>query len=133
MGADRKAVVSTTIRVLSIVCSLAFWIELLLMFAVGELPAWFPIGLAGWALDLLLACIATILRPKRWWVALLVPVLSFVIAFFFVFSNPNWKGTTTESGRAATNTVSDSGQESVATIVGDRNDHLHVSQSTSNL
>jgi hypothetical protein len=112
MSPDRKALASTIIGVLSIVCSLAFWIELLLMLAVGQLPAWFPIGLAGWALGLLLACVATILRPKRWWVALLVPLVSFVIAVFFVFSNPNWKGTITESGRAATNTVSRVGQVS---------------------
>jgi hypothetical protein len=108
MGPDRKALASTIIGVLSIVCSLAFWIELLLMFALGQLPAWLPIGLAGWVLGLLLACVATILRPKRWWVALLVPVLSFVIAVFVFFSNPHWKGTPTESGRVATNTFSGS-------------------------
>ncbi len=87
MGIDRKTLASA-IGLLSIVSSLAFWIEMALGQALGRVPGWIDMGLdgwaAGWVLGLLLAGVATILWPKRWWLALFVPVLSFFAAFVSV-------------------------------------------------
>jgi hypothetical protein len=87
MSMERKTVASV-IGLLSIITSSPFWIELALGLAMGRVPGWIDIGVmgwvAGWMFGLLLASIATILWPKRWWWVLLVPVISFLGVFVLV-------------------------------------------------
>jgi hypothetical protein len=94
MSTVRKTVASV-IGLLSTVASLAFWIEVGLGIAMGRVPGWINIGVvgwvAGWMLGLVLAGVATILWPKRWWLALPIPVLSFLAALAAVsVSHVNW-------------------------------------------
>jgi len=93
MDPQRKTIASV-IGILSIVSSLVFWIETAMAKALGRVPGWIDVGLdgwvAGWVFGLLLAVFAAFLWPKRWWLALLVPVLSFFAAFFASMGHVEW-------------------------------------------
>jgi hypothetical protein len=85
-----RNILANIIGILSVLCSLTFWIEIAVTRIAGQTPTWLDIGLngwlTGWSMGLLLSIGAAGLK-RRWAFAVPLPVLSFLAAVAAV----NWK------------------------------------------
>lgn len=88
---SRRAI-GNTIGILSLTCSLAFWV----LFFVGRIIGHYPAGLdmpfncwaLAWALGFLFALTAALLGSRWWAFASILPVVSFFLVIHIVRSVP---------------------------------------------